>query len=78
MSVTVTDPGLLAQLAVGDSIELRDPSGRVLGVFTPEGLGRLPPGVQSPFTDEEMARRRQGPKTGRPLKDILRGLEGRG
>ena len=78
MSVTVTDPGLLAQLAVGESIALRDPSGRVLGVFTPEGLGRLPPGVQSPFTDEEMARRRQGPKTGRPLKDILRGLEGRG
>jgi len=78
MSVTVTDPALLAQLAVGESIELKDPSGRVLGVFTPDGLGQLPPGVQSPYTDEEMARRRQGPKTGRPLKDILRDLEARG
>ena len=78
MSVTVTDPGLLSQLAAGDSLELKDPSGRVLGVFIPEGLGKLPPGVKSPFTDEEMARRRAEQRTGRPLADILRDLEARG
>lgn len=77
MSVVVTDPALLAQLAAGDEVELTDPSGRRLGVFVPDGLGKLPPGVQSPFTDEEMAERRKGPKAGRPLADILRDLQAR-
>ena len=78
MSITVTDPGLLSQLAAGDSVELKDPSGQLLGVFIPEGLGKLPPGVKSPFSDEEMARRRAEQRTGRPLADILRDLEARG
>jgi len=78
MSITVTDPALLAQLATGDSVDLKDPSGKVLGVFVPESLGKLPPGVKSPFSDEEMAKRRSEPKTGRPLSEILRDLENRG
>lgn len=78
MSFTVNDPALLAQLAAGDVVELRDPSGNVLGVFVPEGFGQLPPGVRSPFNDEEMARRQQQPQTGRKLSDILRDLEARG
>jgi hypothetical protein len=77
MSVTVTDPALLSQLSAGDRLELKDPSGRVLGVFIPEGLGHLPPGVKSPFTDEELAELRKQ-QTGRPLKDILRDLQARG
>ena len=44
MFITVTDPTLLAQLMADDRVELRDPSGRVLGVFIPDSLGRLPPG----------------------------------
>ena len=55
MSITVTDPSLLSQLTTGSEVELKDPSGKVLGVFLPEGLGKLPPGVKSPFSDEEMA-----------------------
>ena len=78
MSVTVTDPALISQLSAGDRLELKDPSGRVLGVFIPEGLGVPPAGVESPFTEEEMAERRKGPKTGRPLKDILRDLQAQG
>lgn len=78
MSVTITDQSLLAQLSGADRVELKDPSGRVIGTFFPEGLGKLPPGVKSPFSDEEMARRRQNPKAGRPLADILRDLETRG
>jgi len=76
MSITITDPVLLAQLAVGDPIELKDADGRLLGVFVPETWGKLPPGITSPFTDEEMAARRAMPKTGRPLADILRDLQG--
>ncbi len=77
MSVTINDPALLSQLSTGDEVELKDPSGNLLGVFVPQNLGIPPPGVTSPFTEEEMAERRKGPKTGRPLKDILRDLAAR-
>ena len=78
MSITVRDPSLLAQLTTGNEVELQDPSGNVLGVFVPHGLGKLPSGVKSPFSEEEMAERRRAPKVGRPLEDILRDLENRG
>ena len=77
MSVTINDPSLLSQFATGNEVELKDPSGNRLGIFVPDGLGKLPPGVKSPFTEEEMAERRKGPKTGRPLSDILRDLQDR-
>ena len=78
LAITITDPGLLAQLRqAADVVELKDPDGNVLGRFSAEGLGRLPPGVKSPFTPEQMAERRKQ-RTGRPLKDILRDLEARG
>ncbi len=76
MSITITDPGLLAQLrTAGATVELKDPEGNVLGTFAVEGLGKLPPGVKSPFTHEEMEERRRNNRSGRPLKDILRDLE---
>ena len=78
MSVTITDQSLLAQLSGTDNVQLKDPSGRIIGTFLPEGLCKLPPGVKSPFSDEEMARRRQDTRPGRPLADILRDLEARG
>ena len=78
MSITVTDPSLLSQLITGAEVELKDPSGKVLGVFVPHGLGKLPPGVKSPFSEAEMAERRKAPKVGRPLPDIMRDLEKRG
>ncbi len=78
MSITITDPELLAQLRnAADLIELRDPEGNVLGRLALAGLGKLPPGVKSPFTDEERAEMRKE-RTGRPLKDIIRDLETRG
>ena len=79
MSITITDPALLAQLRQASAVvEFRDPDGNVLGTFAAEGLGKLPPGAKSPFTREEMEERRQKHRSGRPLKDILRDLEGRG
>jgi len=77
MSVTITDQALLAQLSGDDNVQLQDPSGRVIGTFFPEGLGKLPPGIKSPFTDEELVELRKQ-RTGRPLADILRDLEARG
>lgn len=79
MSITITDPGLLAQLRqAADVVELKDPDGNVLGTFAVENPGKLPPGVKSPFTREEMDERRRKHRTGRSLKDILRDLEARG
>lgn len=77
MSITITDPTLLAQLREARAaVELKDPEGNVIGVFAVEGRGKLP-GVQSPFTREEMEERRRKHRSGRPLSDILRDLEGR-
>ena len=77
MSITVTDASLLAQLTgASDVVELKDPAGRVIGTFAAEGLGRLPPGVRSPFTDEQLAELRKQ-RTGRPLADVLKDLRER-
>lgn len=73
MSITITDPALIAQLREAGSAELTDPDGNVIGTFAVEGLGALPPGVKSPFTDEERAEMRKE-RTGRPLKDIIHGV----
>ena len=79
MSITVRDPSLLSQLTTGAEVELQDPSGKVLGVFVPHGLGNCLPVVKSPFslrkkwlTGAEVAK-----KVGRPLPDIPRDLEKR-
>jgi hypothetical protein len=77
MTITITDPALVARLMAGDSAELVDSTGRRLGFFTPESSGKLPPGVKSPFTDEELAELRKQ-RDGRPLADILRDLKERG
>ena len=75
MSITITDPALLTQLRQANAVvELRDPEGNILGTFAVEGLGKLPPGVKSPFTREEMEERRRNNRSGRPLKDILRNM----
>jgi len=56
--------------------ELCDESGRTLGYFHPmvQGTGFEGTKAQSPFPDEEIARREQQ-RTGRPLKEILEDLD---
>lgn len=75
--IQITDPVLADLFAKSGAVELTDATGRVLGRFLPENYGKLPPGVKSPFTEEELAERRKD-RSGRPLADILRDLEGRG
>jgi hypothetical protein len=77
MTITITDPVLLAQLAAANGlVELTAPDGRILGRFVTENFGKPPPGFQSPFTDEELEEFRKV-RTGRPLVDIIRDLEKR-
>ena len=67
MSVVVMDHQSTEQLqAVAGRTELRDASGRLLGLFTP--VAALEPSISR----EELDRRAQGP--GRPLADILADL----
>jgi hypothetical protein len=78
VTITISDPGLLAELRkASEFVELKDPDGNVLGTFAVEGLGKLPPGLKPPFTDEERAERRKH-RTGRPLKEIIHDLESQG
>jgi hypothetical protein len=75
MSITITDPALLAQLAAAPGfVELRAPDGRVIGTFFLDGYGVPPPGVKSPVSDEEFeeARKEVGGKT---LAEILERLQ---
>jgi hypothetical protein len=79
MSITITDPALIAALtAAAEGTELRHPDGHVICQVIPPNPYSPPPGVKSPFTDEEMEERRWNPVPGRPLADILRDLEARG
>ena len=75
MSITITDPALLAQLREAESfVELKDPDGNVLGTFTVEEVDPRLANLTSPFSREEMDERRKKYRDGRTLKDILRDL----
>ena len=77
MTITITDPALLAQLrALDGSPELRDAEGHLLGYVEPPPRAPLPPGVEVPFTQEELAELRKQ-RSGRPLGDFFRDLESR-
>ena len=77
MTITITDPILLAELRhIDGSVDLTDPQGRLIGTLSVEDDGKLPPGVKSPFTDEQLVELRKD-RTGRPLADILHDLEAR-
>jgi hypothetical protein len=76
MSIVITDKTLLEQFGQAlDTVEIRDGNGRLLGMFAPP-YGKLPAGVRSPFTEEEIERRRSEPD-GQLLADIMRELEKR-
>lgn len=60
MSITITDPALLAQFAAAGAVEVTDPDGRIIGTFLRHGLHGLPTDIKpSPLTDEERAARRE-------------------
>ncbi len=75
MSITITDPALLAQFTAAPGVvEIRDPDGRVIGTFFVPGYGMPPPGVKSPISDEEFEEGRKEPG-GRTLAEIMKRLE---
>jgi hypothetical protein len=70
MSITITDPNLLAQLAgVSGVVQVTDANGRHLGTFTTESRAEQLARLKCPFSEEELARRSQI-RTGRPLAEV--------
>ncbi len=77
-SIIISDPQLLAQFAsVTGIIELRDAAGTLVGQFSQRNPGSLPPGVKSPISDAELVELRKQ-RTGKPLSEIMKRLEGGG
>lgn len=56
--------------------ELCDSGGKVVGIFHPTNGNGAKPEWKSPFTREELERRRKQ-RTGRALADIIKDLESR-
>jgi hypothetical protein len=78
MSKIVVDDTLCAKLGqLLQPAELCDAQGNVLGHFMPVIDSAFLAAMQSPASDEELARRERE-ETGRPLADILADLERRG
>ena len=76
MTITITDPALLAQFTRSEGpIQVRDPSGRLIGTFTAELFGKPPPGYFPPISEEEAGRRQQLHPDGKPLSEILARLQ---
>lgn len=74
MPIPINDPDLLERLRqAADGEELTTPDGEPIGLFT-ASMFRLPPGVESPFTDAERVEFRKQ-RDGRKLADFLRELE---
>ena len=77
MSITITDPKLIAELTQTNGvIELLDPAGRLIGTFQTEAFGLPPQGYVPPISDEEIERRRQQHRSGKPLTEIMKRLQG--
>ena len=76
MSITINDPVLLEQLrSITGPTEAFDPNGVFLGTF--QTIFGIPPkGYIPPISDEEMRRRRETYRDGKPLSEILKRLEG--
>lgn len=73
MSITITDPILLAQLIqAGSTVDIRDPDGNIIGRFIQECSGTLPSGTNSPFTDAQIEEARKEPDSGIALDEFWR------
>ena len=74
MTQLILDAAALAILpTLTESVKILDVSGKMLGHFYPSQLRGA---SRSPFSREELEQRRLQ-RTGRPLAEILRALEGR-
>ena len=74
MTITITDPGLLAQLkAPRNDIDLCGPDGELIGrLMKPVGLPTA--GYVMPISEEELERRRREETDGQTLDEVWRDI----
>ncbi|MCH8042728.1 MAG: hypothetical protein IID44_03325 [Planctomycetes bacterium] len=77
MTKIVINPAAAGQLSgIETTVELCDPSGNLLGYFSPKVDPALYDQVEIPISEDELDRRQQA-GGGRPLKEIVRDMESR-
>lgn len=75
-TIVITDPELLAKLAAADGqIVFRGPTGDTVKTAEVVFDGNPPPGVKSPFTDEEIEAARKEPDSGVTLAEFWKKVE---
>ena len=69
-TIVVSDPELFAKLASAEGqIIFRSPTGEPVKTLETVVFGKRPPGVKSPFTDDEIEEARKEP-AGLPLSEV--------
>ena len=77
VTITITDPELLARLAATDGpIAFCGPDGKHVRFAEPAPRGSVPDGFRPPITDEELEKRRRQPG-GRPLAEVWKRIHER-
>jgi hypothetical protein len=76
VTITITDPALLAQLEKADGpIVFLGPDGRQVRWAEAVPPERFPAGLRPPMSDEELERRRKSPVSGITLAEFFEKLE---
>jgi hypothetical protein len=75
-TIVISDPELLAKLAAANGqIIFEGPTGDLVQTVETVASGKLPPGVKSPFTDEEIEQARKEPDSGITLTEFWKQVE---
>jgi hypothetical protein len=76
-TIVISDPELIAKLTAADGqIIFQGSTGETVKIVETVPFGKLPPGVKSPFTDEEIEEARKQPD-GLPLSEVWRRIHER-
>jgi hypothetical protein len=76
-TIVISDPDLLAKLASAEGqIVFEGPTGDQVKTVETVPFGLPPQGYVPPISDEEIERRRQQYRGGKPLSEIMKRLQG--
>ena len=75
-TIVISDPELLAKLAAATGqIIFEGPTGEPVKTMETVAFGKLPPGVKSPFTDEEIEEARKESDSGITLTEFWKRVQ---
>lgn len=75
-TIVINDPELLARIVAAEGqIIFREPTGAMIKTVETVPIGKLPPGVKSPVSDEEFEQARKSPDSGITLTEFWKRVE---